>query len=286
VVAPGSRALENSSFRKFLEQLVRLSNSTSPSHVVRGSETKLLVQRYCGDREMHTASGLNEFVSYDTNEIRADNDPTTRAYQALVEAYEHFNKTLFDNILPNCVITWQRKCKAYGFFANRRFKARSGDAVLDEIALNPAFFGRRTTKEILSTLVHEQFHLWQQHFGKPSRTSYHNKEWAKKMEEVAGLILSSTGLPGGAKTGQRVSHYIVQGGPFDRACDELLALGFDIEFGDRTTEAATGKSRGTNASATRNKPGYSCAACGATVWGKPGLQLICGKCMVVLVEAA
>lgn len=235
---------------------------------------------------MLTASGLNEFVSYDTNDISADNDPTTRAYQALIEAYKHFNKTLFDNILPNCVITWQRKSKAYGFFANRRFKARSGDAVLDEIALNPAYFERRTTKEILATLVHEQFHLWQAHFGKPSRTNYHNKEWAKKMEEAAGLIPSSTGLPGGAKTGQRVSHYIVQGGAFDRACDELLALGFDIEFGDRTTETATGKSRGTSVSATRNKPGYSCGACDATVWGKPGLRLICGSCMVAMVEVA
>jgi hypothetical protein len=30
----------------------------------------------------------------------------------------------------------------------------------------------------LSTLVHEMAHLQQNHFGKSSRTGYHNKEWA------------------------------------------------------------------------------------------------------------
>ena len=30
-------------------------------------------------------------------------------------------------------------------------------------------------------------HQWQQHFGKPSRNGYHNKQWADKMESV-GLI--------------------------------------------------------------------------------------------------
>ena len=29
-------------------------------------------------------------------------------------------------------------------------------------------------------LVHEMAHLQQHHFGKPSRMSYHNKEWARR----------------------------------------------------------------------------------------------------------
>ena len=57
----------------------------------------------------------------------------------------------------------------------------------DEIALNPAHFASRPTAGTLSTLAHEMAHLWQHHFGTPSRTGYHNKEWAAKMREI-GLI--------------------------------------------------------------------------------------------------
>jgi hypothetical protein len=59
------------------------------------------------------------------------------------------------------------------------------------IQIDEAVFGG-----VLSTLVHEQAHLWQHHFGKPGRGRYHNREWAAKMVEI-GLIPSATGEPGG-----------------------------------------------------------------------------------------
>jgi predicted SprT family Zn-dependent metalloprotease len=223
------------------------------------------------------------FVSYETNgrTERRDADPTTRVYTTLTEAYNHFNHALFENGLPKCLITWQRKNNARGYFASRRFKSRSGDSFIDEIALNPAYFAERTTKEILSTLVHEMVHVWQQHQGAPSRTGYHNAEWAKKMEEL-GLIPSSTGEPGGNKTGQRVSHYIEEDGRFDRVCNELLDRGATIEFVDREDTLAPKKGK---ASASRNKITYSCAGCRANTWGKPGLNLICGDCQIAFVAA-
>jgi hypothetical protein len=46
---------------------------------------------------------------------------------------------------------------------------------------------------ILSTLVHEMVHVWQETYGNPSRRGYHNRQWAEKMREV-GLQPSSTGL--------------------------------------------------------------------------------------------
>ena len=94
----------------------------------------------------------------------------------------------------------------------------------DEIALNPAHFAGRTPAEMLSTLVHEMAHLWQHHFGKPSRSGYHNKEWAAKMREI-GLIPTDTGQPGGKDTGQKVTHNIEEGGRFDQACTAFLATG-------------------------------------------------------------
>ncbi len=47
------------------------------------------------------------------------------------------------------------------------------------------------------------------------------------MERV-GLMPSDTGQPGGRKVGQSMTHYIITGGAFDRACDELNARNFQL----------------------------------------------------------
>ena len=134
--------------------------------------------------------------------------PTAQTYNSLEDAYAFFNDRLFGGALPHCLITMQRHKGAYGYFAPERFGSRDGATITDEIALNPMHFAERSIKQTLSTLVHEQAHLWQQHFGEPSRGGYHNKEWAAKMKEI-GLYPSDTASPGGKETGQRVSHYIV-----------------------------------------------------------------------------
>jgi SprT-like family len=125
----------------------------------------------------------------------------------------------------------QRHKGAYGYFAAERFGSRDGKTVTDEIALNPAYFAERHIKQILSTLAHEMAHR-QQHFGKPSRGGYHNKEWAAKMKEI-GLHPSSTGTIGGKETGQSMGHYIVTGGAYDRAYAELEKAGINDLLTDR-----------------------------------------------------
>ena len=99
-------------------------------------------------------------------------DPTHATYEALREAFDHFNERLFEKCLPDCLVTLQRKRGAKGYFCFSRFGERSGDKVIDEISLNPATFLKRTDREIVSTLVHEQVHQWQYHFGKPGRRGY------------------------------------------------------------------------------------------------------------------
>ncbi len=131
----------------------------------------------------------------------------------------------------------QRKRGAYGYFSGQRFGTKDGSEVMDEIALNPAHFKSRTTEESLSTLVHEMCHLEQHHFGKPSRSGYHNREWAGMMRAI-GLMASATGLPGGSETGQKVTHYITGGGAFDRACAELVKSGFAVRYVELRTRIA------------------------------------------------
>lgn len=200
-------------------------------------------------------------------------DPTTETYRHLRHAYAFLNRRLFADELPSCLITVQRHKRAYGYFSGRRFKSFDGGKITDEIALNPEHFAARDDRDVLSTLAHEMAHLWQAHYGTPSRGGYHNCEWAKKMREI-GLIPTDTGLPGGRQTGQRMTHLIEPGGVFDKAADELIAKGFVVAFVDRVV-----RPQGPAAIQKRlsNSP-YRCPQCGQNAWAKPGARLDCGIC--------
>jgi predicted SprT family Zn-dependent metalloprotease len=114
-------------------------------------------------------------------------------------------------------------------------------------------------------------HLQQDHFGKPGRTSYHNKEWAGMMEAI-GLIPSDTGAPGGKQTGQKVSHYIAGGGRFDKACRELIEQGFTVRYVELWGDPEKRKKK------AASKTKYTCPGCGLNAWGKPEINLVCGDC--------
>src|SRR5699024_9851145 len=43
--------------------------------------------------------------------------PTSEAYDELQIAYDHFNEHLFNNALPQCLITLQREKRTYGYFS-------------------------------------------------------------------------------------------------------------------------------------------------------------------------
>lgn len=126
------------------------------------------------------------------------------------------------------VVGERRTC---GYFSAKRF-ARADGETTDEIALNPSYFAAVPLVETMQTLVHEMVHLWQHHFGTPGRVRYHNEEWAGKMERV-GLMPSSTGRPGGKRTGDKMADYAIEGGPFLQACAALLTTSFSISWFDR-----------------------------------------------------
>lgn len=196
---------------------------------------------------------------------------TKETYDVLDAAFDYFNTHLWEGALPPCAVTLQRKKGAYGYHATGHMFNRKGEPVA-EIALNPDTFKDRTLREVLSTLVHEMAHLWQWRYGEPSRNGYHNKEWANEMERI-GLMPTDTGKEGGKRTGQKVSHYIVEGGDFDRLCSAFLAEHkAELKFYSKnaTTSQQTKAKR-------KSKTKYTCA-CGQNVWGKPDLDIFCGDC--------
>lgn len=166
--------------------------------------------------------------------------PTPVVYKEWQDAWEFFNEHLFKGELHPCLITLHRHPRSRGYFSENRFVNRDGETTA-EIAMNPEYFAMQNPLSVLSTLAHEMAHQWQAQLGKDkSRTSYHNTEWADRMTAL-GLEPSSTGMPGGKRTGEKVTHYIIKGGPFEVFCNELLATGSFVSWFDRHS-AADGES--------------------------------------------
>jgi SprT-like family len=217
------------------------------------------MQRHANDIVLHETDDGEEA------DYPVEATPTEEAYPELQAAYDWFNYRLFENQLPPCLITLAIKGKSLGYYWSNRFENTDG-AITAELALNPEIMKLHSDRDTLSTLVHEMVHAWQHTSGEPSRAGYHNKQWAAMMESV-GLMPSNTGQPGGKRTGQRMTHYILDGGPFDAACIKLLETGFVISW----KSAPVPKKK-----AKRTK--YVCPTCFAQVWGKPSLNVSCDDC--------
>jgi len=245
-----------------------------------------------------------KIVSYDTKPIERPLAFT------LEEAFEFFNQRLWDGALEPVVLLLDRPRSESigGHYSPGRWRSRDGIAAngtreqllerdeelwvanskvhgaalgnpngweRGEIALNPEAWPRFTDRYILSILVHEMAHHWQATKSpKKARLGYHDRIWGKEMKRV-GLHPSNTGEEGGRETGQQMAHYIVEGGMFDVACEELLAEGMRLEW-----EAPKPR----RAKKPKSKLKYTCE-CGQNAWAKPNAKLSCGLCNgVMMVE--
>lgn len=162
--------------------------------------------------------------------------PSESLYQTLELAYDYFNSALFEGTLPDVIFTLQRQRGMMGYFAPERWASIEEGQNCHEIAINPSHIGKSRLIDVLETLVHEMTHCWQHNFGSPSRTGYHNEEWALKMIDI-GLQPSSTGKPGGKEVGQRMSDYPIPGGKFIQASTKfIIEYKFKFPWLDRVTE--------------------------------------------------
>jgi hypothetical protein len=189
----------------------------------------------------------------------------------LQQAFDYFNGAMWDGKLPHVVLLFARKPRSYGYFWPKRWgKDNAGE--VHEIALNPDHMrNEKDAKAALSTIVHEMCHLWQFVSGeKCPKRPYHNKEFSTEMERV-GLITSSTGMEGGKRTGQKMTHYIEKGGAFDKAADQLIRGGFHFDWASFPIE-------NTNSATAGKRVKYVCGGCDAAAWGKAELHIECSDC--------
>lgn len=201
-------------------------------------------------------------------------------YDKFYRAYRIYNERLFGNGLGDIIITFVRKPLVKGYYSFSRFQYLddSGKTV-SEISINPEYFAKASDKMVLSTLVHEMCHMYHDTVRNNCVRGYHDKAWAEIMEGI-GLIPSSTGQPGGKKTGFLMSHYIQSGGRFDVVTEEVLKDGFSRGFIEvcvdekRLSEKDVDAAKGGYGQGRRFK--YSCGC--SNVWGKKNLNLKCNIC--------
>lgn len=198
-------------------------------------------------------------------------NPTQEIFGELTRAYGHFNETLFQGRLPECMIVMHRHKTANGYFWADQWGNKDTKGKASEIAINPDTLANRSAYDVLSTLVHEMTHLEQYYFGQSSRNGYHNKGWGLLMKAV-GLHPSNTGKPGGKETGQQMTHYVIEGGEFETVASAFLADGFTLDWYTKKKDAKAAKKK------AASKTKFSCEGCGANAWGKPDLNIYCGSC--------
>ncbi len=201
---------------------------------------------------------------------------TIDQYKNLDDAYKYFNEKLFDNKLPECLITLHRKGKAGGYYWHEKYENRENTSQkVSELALNPDYFKEQSDLDILAILVHEMVHNQQAYFGDPPRKGYHNWEFANMMEDV-GLMTSSTGLPGGKRVSQSMSHYIIEGGKFEKVATSFLLSGNKF-YWNSIVESKEAKER----KKTREK--FCCPNCLQSAMAKKTAKLMCGVCEIHMI---
>lgn len=222
------------------------------------------------------------------------NNPTTHQFTQYQKLYDWYNEKLFDSELPTCLLILSRKnARICGHFSQNRWRGTDGETT-HEINLNPVYLSMATDQDICQTLVHEMVHLWQFEFGKPSRSGYHNKQWANKMESI-GLMPSNTGKEGGKKTGQQMSDYAIENSAFMKAFESMpneVLLPFkssemvngQLVIGGAVQEGSVHPPSAPPQRPKKNKQKYSCPRCQTNAWGKPDLQLVCYMCIAALME--
>lgn len=221
---------------------------------------------------------------------------TKLQFEKLSDLYDYYNKALFNGELATCLLNLSRMKGARGFFAPESWTEKDAEKPTHEISITPDSL-EREPHLWHSTLVHEMCHLWQRDHGKAPRRCYHDKEFAAKMFEI-GLQTSHNGEPGGKPTGQKMTHYIIEGGAFQLAYNEideeqmkaltlpLLPAHAPVLKLGKAVGVTTGggdDSDGDEDEAPKTKSGtrykYSCECEDPiNIWGKAGLDITCNVC--------
>ena len=213
--------------------------------------------------------------------------PTIENSTALQTAFDFFNEHCFDGDLKSAMVTFSRnKNVLKGYFSPDRWTNDDGTKI-HEIAINANVMNIGIS-ELLATLVHEMCHQWRwDDFEKKPRMGYHDMEWATKMKECG---LQPFG-PDGREVGQTVSHEIIKDGKFEELLMDYPEEAIfpwraeELNTNEGSDEGESSGEKSVKAPKSGKRAKYVCPACGMKLWGKSGLNVVCGEDGQILIPS-
>jgi hypothetical protein len=213
--------------------------------------------------------------------------PTVEQNQKYQAVFDYFNTTLFEGRLHSCMLLFTRNARIVGgYFSPERWTDDDG-RMIHEIGLNVNIMREQSVGDMLQVVIHEMIHLDQWLRGTSGRMGYHNKEFMSICEQI-GLDVEGAG--------DKVSTSLTTGGLAEWAVVDMPeGLLFDWMASPLDVDGEQGKGSGDGAAGSgdggkkKSKSGvrvcYQCPVCGAKVWGKGGLSVMCGTDQRMMVSS-
>lgn len=219
--------------------------------------------------------------------------PTLEGYGDIDFAVKVFGERLFKGQLPPILCTYVCKPRSLGFFGAKRFANREGQTAY-EVSLNPRQLDALGDAAALAVLVHLLCQVHRHAFGPKNRKGgtgsrgYHDEALAQLMQSV-GLMPSHTGRPEGRQTGFSIRHYVIEGGPFDLVCRELLINGFTLRWRDNPHARAKKKRKEKQVHAqpvlAATSAEFICEGCGVVAYSRASARIGCLDCSAPMTMA-
>ena len=274
-----------------------------PTSETRNDATRLLARTTPGAGSRRSLADANPRNMAGISSVHAENSgdsgrPTLELAENLQFVTDRINRVLFGGALPDRIVTYNRRAGAKGYFRSDAFQERDG-RIVDQIALNPTFIAVTDPYEVLRSITRLCMRQWREKIcaraqrGRPGTPGYCDRHWAREMARI-GLQPSSTGEPGGRKTGYNIGDYVIEGGPFDLLAREMLIAGEDLAWHDSRSSVAEelgpsmaagskgsgGRRHGKHRRQTRAK--FTCPKCALNAYAKRSAKLICGTCRLAM----
>jgi hypothetical protein len=223
--------------------------------------------------------------------------PTVDVYGELQRQFDYLNDVVIEPTfgvrLPQVIFTLARTRRFVAAFFLRPWGRKNQDGTYaHEIMFNAYYF--RSTQEIMQAMEHEMMHLGQETakeiFGEPGANGYHNREWAEAMLKT-GLRPVNVKNPN-LMTGQSVSDIVLDGGPFQIACQHYIKMGGSMLWtpveeeelaanggGSLSPEQIAARKRRAETKRKSNT-GFSCPKCLQRIRGNWKTEVDCRPCRV------
>lgn len=212
---------------------------------------------------------------------------------SLQNVFDYLNDELFEGKLPPTMLCLSRNQNILGgYFTPERWYNEDGKAV-GEIAINANNIKGQGMVRTFTIMIHEMVHLWQFSFGNPSRSGYHNQEWANKCKEIGLQPFTADDK----EIGQAVDTKLITGGKAETVIAEMpehftlpwMTEPLNVEQGGGGGEGGQGGGPPDDPRQPKPKrPGsrfkYTCPACGFNLWGKAGGNFECLDCKQLIIQ--